>query len=87
MDKDLVHGQIGDVAKYDLSWKGSLVHAEIAATFGKSAGGMFMDLDPIDLLDFLKKTIPGPTDDLVINAIEAIIRALTDMKTTTVTPV
>lgn len=75
MDKELVQGNLGEVAKYDVEFKeGKLVAAINAeAAQGMVEAGMVVKLDAGKVLDALAKAIPGTMDDAMIGVVKAAL--------------
>lgn len=73
MDKDLVNGPIGNVGKYDVEFKGGKLVASVDVVAGVASASVKLELDAGQVLDALKKAIPGSIDDLIIDMAKAAL--------------
>lgn len=71
MDKDLVAGNIGPEASYDIALKGSKVELTVKYAGQLGGVGLVLDLDAKGFLEKLKALIPGTIDDAIINIVES----------------
>lgn len=76
MEAEIIKGEIGQIGKYDLAFKEGQLVLELDALLGKSSAGLVLRIDAKDVLEAIKKAIPGQIDDAVINVLEAALLPL-----------
>lgn len=71
MDKELASGNIGEVGKYVVSFKGGflLVNANVSLPPGESAS-LQVSVDSDKVLDAIAAAVPGKLDDALIALIK-----------------
>lgn len=72
-DKEIAQGNIGTVGKYDVAFKDGQLVMEMDATYGVGSTGLIQKVSAKEVLEALKKAIPGTVDDAVFNVIEAAL--------------
>lgn len=75
MEKDLVHGSLGDKAKYDVAFKEGKLVAELDADFGVLTGGLVVKISAEQVLDALAKAIPGTLDDQLLGLLKTALKS------------
>ncbi len=66
MEADIAEGMIGEVAAYDLEFKGGKLVAKLKAEVSFGSAGVEVSLDAGAVMDALAKAIPGTIDDAII---------------------
>lgn len=68
---DVAQGQVGPEAKYDVAFEGGSLKAKLDYSGQLGGAGLYVSIGAKQVLEALKKAIPGVVDDAVISAIEA----------------
>lgn len=84
MEKELVEGKLGSVGKYDVALKGGSLEADLTAESQfvdlsvsvKVKGAAVLDVVVAKFVANVKAKIPGPIDDMILDAVVAELRAL-----------
>jgi hypothetical protein len=75
MEKDLLDGKLGELAAYDVEFKGGKLVAKVSAEKSGVVAAVELSVDAAVVLDALKAAIPGQVDDAVIDLIKAALKA------------
>lgn len=75
MEKDLVSGNLGKDAKYDVAFKEGKLVLELDADFGLLTGGVVVKVDASSVIDAIEKAIPGQLDDAVLEMLKGALKA------------
>lgn len=70
---DIVEGNIGSVGKYDVEFKEGKLVCEVSAQVGFADAGFVLKIGAEQVLDALKKAIPGDYDDVIIDMAKKLI--------------
>ena len=77
MEKDIVEGKLGEVASYDVEFKGGKFRAEMkAGAHGITAGALIeVEAEVVvkKLIAKAKEAIKGPYDDAVLGLVENML--------------
>lgn len=70
MEADIVDGKLGEVAQYDVEFKGGKLVAKIDAKHPIGVeGGAYMAIDARAVKEAIKKAIPGKVDDIILDTV------------------
>lgn len=69
-DKQIVEGNIGNVGKYDVEFKGGHLVASVGANMAVGEVAVELKIGAKQVLDAIAKAIPGQIDDKVIELLE-----------------
>lgn len=75
MEKDIVEGQIGPHAKYDVEFKQGALRGFIEADFGVVKGKFEVSFPADGVIDAIKKAIPGQIDDAILDVLQSALKA------------
>jgi hypothetical protein len=75
MDKELVKGELGDKAKYAVSFKDGHLVAELDADLGAVTGGVVVKVSADSVIDAIEKKIPGQLDDAILELVRKALKA------------
>lgn len=76
MEKDLAGGNLGNVGKWDLDFKGGMLVAKLEANVGGVVNaGLVVEIGADAVLDAIAKAIPGSIDNAVIEVIKGALKA------------
>ena len=75
MEKDLVSGDIGSVAKYDVAFKSGALCAELDFAKSGCSAGLIVKIDAEAIIAAIKAAIPGHFEDAVLDAAVALLKA------------
>jgi|GEM_PF-6621395 len=74
MEENIVGGNLGQAAKYSVSFKEGKLVAELDAKVMALSGLMKIELDSDAVFDAIKEAIPGKIDDKIIEMLKAAIK-------------
>lgn len=69
-EKDLVEGNIGSVGKYDVKFAEGKLVVEASAAIAVGDVGVSIKIGAKQVLEALKKAVPGTVDDVAFDLIE-----------------
>lgn len=75
MEKEIVAGEMGKVAKYDVAFKEGKLVAELMHDDGMLSAGLKVAIDAEKVLDALAAAIHGTIDDALIGVVKAALKA------------
>lgn len=72
---DIVEGNIGNVGKYDVEFKEGKLVALVSAQVGFADAEFALKIGAEQVLDALKKAIPGEYDDVILDMVKKLLAA------------
>lgn len=75
MKKELASGEVAKNAKYELNFEEGYLVAKIDYDGKVMDAGMYVKLSVDEVIDAIKKAIPGKIDDLILDNLKLLLKS------------
>lgn len=75
MEKDIVDGKVGELAAYDIEFKGGHLVAKLNAALSPVSAEIKVQINADALIDAIEKAIPGDWDKMPLATLKGILKS------------
>ena len=73
---DVAKGNIGPEAQYEVVFANAKLKAEMKYVGAQASGGAFVEIGVDQLIEAIKKAIPGQVDDAILDVLKVALKAV-----------